>query len=104
LADQFSVPTENRIGGEQGGRLGQEFSAQGLGLHGQPATLLICQLKLLPAQLLKEDFVFLLQLFDCLLGVLIHHTVKMAIHDLFIMGGIVAKRWNRCKVGFDILS
>jgi hypothetical protein len=68
LADQFSVPTENRIGGEQGGRLGQEFSAQGLGLHGQPTTLLIRQIESLIAQLLKEDPILLFQIFNGLLG------------------------------------
>jgi len=72
--DQLTVPSEKSIRGDQGLYFEEPLSANLLGLQRESSTLLISEAESLPARLLSQDAVFLLEIFDHVLLVAIDPT------------------------------
>ena len=72
---EFAVPAENRVWREDGRQFQQRLAADGVGLHGKSATLVVIEQQSLPSELLQERLdLSVLERDDLLLPVVDHDT------------------------------
>jgi hypothetical protein len=62
--NEVAIPSQERIGCDNGGDLGQRFSTQSLGLDGEPAALILREPESFAAKLGSEHTVLLLEVVD----------------------------------------
>ena len=64
LGDQLSVPTQQRIRGDDAGKVSQRLSSYGLGLFSEPPSLGVGEKQPFVANLFTEYAVFLFQVIN----------------------------------------
>ncbi len=82
LGDQLSVPSQQRIGCDDAGKVSQGVSSYDLGFFSEPPSLDVGQAQPFVANLLTEYVVFLFEVIDCILLCTIgptrlHHQQKL---------------------------
>jgi len=72
ICDQFTVPAQQRLWRHDGGHFRQHLPPEQPGFYCQTVALIVGETKLSAAKLSTKDSVFLPQIFDCVLLLLIH--------------------------------
>jgi hypothetical protein len=72
LCYQLSVPGQQRLGCDDCGHLGQQFSSESFGLSGQPAALVIVEPQSSSAELLSQNAILLVKVVNDLQVALVH--------------------------------
>ena len=75
LCDQFPVPAKDCVWRHDRGQFQQRLAADGVGLHGKQATLVVSEQQSLPSELLQDRLdLSVLELDDLLLPLVDHAT------------------------------
>jgi hypothetical protein len=92
VCDEFSIPTQNRIGSRDGRDLTQPLSSEDLRLHRESATLIVVELDGLRSEFVAEDAIFLQEVGDHIRLLSVHPPCEDKQQELQRMSGHVPDR------------